>query len=265
MELCSLASGSSGNCIYMASDRTAILIDSGLSGKRIEAGLNSIDRSTRDLQGICVTHEHSDHIQGLGVLARRLHIPIYLTRGTREALRRNRGIGEIPEELFRIVEADVWQEIGDLRILPFAISHDAAEPVGYRVESGGRSAAVATDMGIYTEDTIRHLRGLDAVLLEANHDVRMLEAGRYPYPLKMRILSEKGHLSNEASGTLLMEILHDRISHILLGHLSRENNYPALAYETVCAEVTMGDCPYRAGDLPIGVASRDEAGDLLTF
>ena len=120
-------------------------------------------------------------------------------------------------------------------------------------------------MGVYTEDTIRHLRGLDALLLEANHDIHMLEVGRYPYYLKMRILGEKGHLSNEASGRLLSEVLHDDMKHIVLGHLSQENNYPALAYETVCAEVTMGDCPYKAGDFPIRVAERDRAGDVLSF
>lgn len=265
MELCTLASGSSGNAVFLGTDDTGILIDSGISGKRTEEGLRTIGRTGRDLKAILLTHEHADHVQGLGVMARKLGIPVYATEGTQKALRRMTSLGKIPEELFRIVKADEPVQIGELTVLPFSISHDAAEPVGYRVEAGGKSAAVATDMGVYTEDTIRHLRGLDALLLEANHDIHMLEVGRYPYYLKMRILGDKGHLSNEASGRLLSEVLHDNMKYILLGHLSKENNYPALAYETVCAEVTMGDCPYRAGDFPIRVAERDCAGELLSF
>ena len=124
---------------------------------------------------------------------------------------------------------------------------------------------MATDMGIYTEDTIRHLQQTDILLLEANHDIHMLECGRYPYHLKLRIMGDKGHLSNEASGRLLTEVLHDNMKHVILGHLSQENNYPALAYETVAAEVTMGDCPYRAGDFPIQVADRYKPGDLISL
>ena len=265
MELCSLASGSSGNCIFLGTESTSVLIDSGISGKRTEEGLRLAGHTGKDLDAILITHEHADHIQGLGVMARKLGIPVYLTQGTKDALKRMSFLGEIPDGLFHVIRADEPQKIGDMTVLPFAISHDAAEPVGFRVESGGKSAAVATDMGVYSEYTIDHLRGLDALLLEANHDVHMLEVGRYPYYLKMRILGEKGHLSNEASGRLLTEILHDGIRHIVLGHLSKENNYPALAYETVCAEVTMGDCPYRSGDFPIHVAERDRAGDLIRF
>jgi len=120
-------------------------------------------------------------------------------------------------------------------------------------------------MGTYTDYTIRHLQYLDAILLEANHDVNMLEAGRYPYPLKVRILSDRGHLSNETSGQLLCQILHDNIRHIFLGHLSAENNYPALAYETVCSEVTMGENPYKSGDFPITVARRDTVSEFAEF
>ena len=120
-------------------------------------------------------------------------------------------------------------------------------------------------MGMYDDYTIAHLQNLDVLFIEANHDVRMLEAGRYPYPLKRRILSERGHLSNEDSGRLIGEILHDQMKHIFLSHLSKENNYPALAFETVSAEVTMGDNPYRACDFPITVAKRDEISDEIIF
>lgn len=265
MELCTLASGSSGNAVFIGTDETGILIDTGISGKRTEEGLNTIGRTGRDLKAIVLTHEHADHVQGLGVLARKLGIPIYSTAGTRKALKHMTSLGNIPDELFHVVKADTPVRIGEITVQPFTISHDAAEPVGYRFTCEGKSAAVATDMGIYTEETIRHLRGLDVLLLEANHDIHMLEVGRYPYYLKMRILGEKGHLSNEASGRLLSEVLHDNMKHIILGHLSKENNYPALAYETVCAEVTMGSSPYRAGDFPIHVAERDRAGERILF
>ena len=264
MDFCSIASGSSGNCIYIGSEHTAVLVDSGLSGKKIEEGLRTFDRTGTDLNAILITHEHSDHVRGLGVLARKLHVPIYLTAGTKQALQESGYLGTIPEELFHVLRADEEQQIGDLTVLPFRTSHDAAEPVGYRISAGERTAAVATDMGMYTEDTIRHLMHADILLLEANHDLHMLEAGRYPYYLKLRIMGDKGHLSNEASGRLLTEILHDNMKHIVLGHLSEENNYPALAYETVCAEVTMGDCPYRSDDFPIHVADRYTVGDLLS-
>lgn len=265
MRLCSIASGSSGNCIYIGSGDTDILVDAGISGKRVEQGLNTIGLTGSDINAILITHEHSDHICGLGVLARRFGVPIYATPATIRQIRRQGNLGNIPEELFFEVRADEMFSIGDLLARPFSISHDAADPVGYRVESAGKSVAVATDMGVYTDYTVRQLTGLDAILLEANHDVRMLEVGRYPYYLKQRILGERGHLSNEASGHLLGEILHDDMKHIVLGHLSQENNYPALAFETVCAEVTMGDNPYRAGDFPITVASRHEVGDVIDF
>ncbi len=265
MRLCSIASGSSGNCIYLGSGNTSILIDAGISGKRVEKGLQEFGMTGRDINAILVTHEHSDHICGLGVLARRLGVPIYATAATIRQIRRQRSLGEIPDDLFFAVRPEEEVKIGEITALPFAISHDAADPVGYRLEAGGKTAAVATDMGVYTDYTIRHLSGLDVLLLEANHDVRMLEVGRYPYYLKQRILGERGHLSNEAAGLLLGEILHDQMKHIVLGHLSQENNYPALAYETVCAEVTTGDNPYHAKDFPITVASRHAVGDVIDF
>ena len=148
---------------------------------------------------------------------------------------------------------------------PFAISHDAAQPVGYRLEHGGRAVGIATDMGIYNEYIVGNLSGLDALLLEANHDVNMLQVGSYPYPLKRRILGEKGHLSNETAGQLLCRLLHDHLQTVLLGHLSRENNYEELAYETVCAEVTMGDNPYKAADFDISVAHREQASRVVVL
>jgi len=265
MRFCSIASGSSGNCIYAGSDSTGILVDAGISGKRIELGLNSLDMTLRDIAGLLVTHEHSDHIKGVGVLARRYGIPVYGTPGTLEALRENTSVGKIPKDLLREVHADETFDLGDLKIRPFKISHDAAEPVGYRIEHDGKKAAVATDMGCYSDYTIASLKDLDVLLLESNHDVRMLEAGRYPYYLKRRILSDHGHLSNETSGQLLGQLLNDNIRHVFLGHLSQENNYEALAFETVCQEVTMGDNPYKSSDFRISVAHRDRASEAVDW
>lgn len=265
MELCSIASGSSGNCICVGSDNCHVLIDAGISGKRIEAGLNTIDLKTEEMQGILVTHEHIDHIAGLGVLARRYGIPIYATEGTIGAVLHTKSVGKIDESLFRTIEPDVSFAIGDLTIEPIAISHDAAEPVAYKIKHEGKAAAVMTDLGKYDGHIIEKLKNLDVLLLEANHDVRMLQAGSYPYPLKQRILGDRGHLSNERSGQLLGQVLHDKFQHIILGHLSRENNYPELAYETVRLEVETGENPYKGDDFPMFVAKRDEVSPRIAF
>jgi len=265
MRLVSIASGSSGNCIYVGSDHTHILVDAGISNKRIEQGLNEIGVKGSELDAIVITHEHSDHIKGLGVLARKHGLPIYSTRETLEEISVAKGLGELPEGLFHEVLPDVQLSIGDLELTSFSIDHDAANPVAYRIRHGRHSVAVATDMGHYDQYIIDHLQGLDALLLESNHDVNMLETGPYPYYLKRRILSDHGHLSNENAGRLLSQVLHDHLKKILLGHLSKENNYEALAYETVRLEIDMGDCPYKASDFSISVASRDRMSEIVNL
>ena len=264
MELFSIASGSSGNCICVGNDRSHVMIDAGVSGKRIEAGMNTYDYTTPDMDGILITHEHSDHIMGLGVIARKYGLPIYATKGTVDAILTSSSVGKIDTGLFHVIEAGVEFAVGDLTIMPMSISHDAADPVAYLLTDGTRRIGVVTDLGVYNEEIIRQMQGLDAVLLEANHDINMLQVGSYPYPLKQRILGEKGHLSNEASGQLLGRILHDNMKHILLGHLSKENNYAQLAYETVRLEISLGDNPYRGNDFPIEVARRDGPSGLVT-
>ena len=265
MRMVSIASGSSGNCIYIGSDDTHILVDTGISNKRIEQGLNEIGIKGSELNGILITHEHSDHIKGLGVLARKYEIPVYSTKETLEEIQRVKSLGEYQQELLCPICHDVDFYIGDLLIKPFKIDHDAANPVAYRVQHERKSVAVATDMGHYSQYTIDHLQGLNALLLEANHDVRMLETGPYPYYLKRRILGEHGHLSNENAGRLLSCILHEGLKFICLGHLSKENNYEALAYETVCLEISEGDSPYKAGDFSITVAKRDCMSSIMTI
>ena len=263
MRLCSIASGSSGNCIYVGSESTHLLVDTGISKKRIEEGLKELDVKGNELNGILITHEHSDHIQGLGVFSRKYEIPVYATRGTIEGIRQSKSLGKLPEGLLREIQIDHPFSIGNIEVNPFRISHDAKEPAAYRFASGSKSVAVATDMGIYDDYTVEHLRDLDAILLEANHDIHMLEVGVYPYHLKRRVAGDKGHLSNETSGRLLCDILNNHMKSIILGHLSKENNYEQLAYETVKLEVTLGDNPYRGEELPITVAKRDQISESV--
>ena len=261
MRLCSIASGSSGNCIYVGSDNTHLLVDTGISKKRIEEGLHSLDIKGEELDGILITHEHSDHIQGLGVFSRKYEIPVYATPGTIDGIRSYSGLGRMPEGLLHPIHTDEPFILGDITVDPFRISHDANEPSGYRFENDGKAVAVATDLGKYDEYTVEHLKNLDAVLLEANHDIHMLEVGAYPYYLKQRILGDKGHLSNELSGQLLCDILHDNLKHIILGHLSKENNIKELAHMTMENNLMQAD--FGVGnDMTVHDTSPDEATPL---
>lgn len=263
MRFCSIASGSSGNCIYVGNANTHLLVDTGISKKRIEEGLKELDLSGEDVSGILITHEHVDHIQGLGVFSRKYKVPIYATKGTLEGIKEYKYLGEMPDGLLREIEKDQVFSVGDMKIRPFLVSHDAKEPTGYRVEFGEKSVAVATDLGVYDDYIVNNLKGLNGIVLEANHDVHMLEVGPYPYPLKQRVLGRRGHLSNELSGRLLCDILHNDLKHIVLGHLSKENNYEQLALETVKLEVTLANNPYKGEDLPLMVASRDTISKIL--
>ncbi len=265
MRICSIASGSSGNCIYAGDENTHLLVDTGISKKRVEEGLLSLGIKGEELSGILITHEHIDHIQGLGVFSRKYEIPVYATKGTIEGIKGTASLGKIPEGLLKEIVIDEKFRLGGMEILPFAISHDAREPSGYRIENGKKAVAVATDLGVYDDYTVRRLKNLNGVVLEANHDIHMLEVGPYPYPLKRRVMGERGHLSNELSGRLLCDILHDGLQYVILGHLSKENNYPELAYETVKLEITLGNNPYKGEDIPMMVAKRDMVSDVVVL
>lgn len=257
MRMTAIASGSSGNCTYINENNTHILVDAGVSCKRITQGLYGLDVPPEDLDAIFITHEHSDHISGLKILSKKQQIPIYGTAGTLEAIRRGDTKHEINPDLYHPIDADAPILIKELTITAFRNTHDAADPVGYRIDGDGHAVAVATDLGNYTDYTVSHLKDLDAILIEANHDLRMLQVGPYPFDLKRRIMSDYGHLSNDRCGDLLNEILHDHIRHILLGHLSKENNFPDLAYETVSLAIDQADSPYKRNDFEITVARRD--------
>ncbi|NLP35885.1 MAG: MBL fold metallo-hydrolase [Clostridiales bacterium] len=262
MKLCSIASGSSGNCIYVGSNQTNLLVDVGISAKRIEKGLKEIEVLPDTLQGILITHEHSDHISGLGVMARRYHIPIYATYETVRAIQSKKSIGDIPDELFHYIQADETFVINDIHVDPFSTSHDASNPVCYTVQSGGTKIGIATDLGKYDDYIISKLENSDLLLLEANHDINMLMVGKYPYYLKQRILGDRGHLSNDSCADLISKLFSKNLKHIFLAHLSKENNYEELAYETVCYELANRGLNFSESNL--SVAHREKTSELVT-
>jgi phosphoribosyl 1,2-cyclic phosphodiesterase len=262
LHLCSIASGSSGNCVYVGSDQVNLIIDAGISGKKIEEGLNSVGLKTSEMDGILITHEHSDHVKGIGVLARRYGIPIYATQKTANAILSSNSLGKIPEGLIHIIKKDEDVTIKDLTVHPFEIPHDASEPICYTIKNKNKKIGFATDLGNYNDYILEQLKDSNILFIEANHDVNMLQVGPYPYYLKQRILGEHGHLSNERSGQLITELIHDKLEHIILGHLSNENNFAELAFQTVQLEIDRLS-PYKANEFHMFVAGRNENSKLV--
>ncbi len=259
LRFCPLFSGSSGNALYVGCDTTGILVDAGLSGAKIVSEMERFGLSPESLDGILVTHEHADHISGVGVLSRRYHLPVYANEGTWQAM--SDKLGSVSDANIRVFETGVDFNIGALNVTPFPTPHDAAEPVGFTFCSGRDKLAVATDLGAVRESWMRHLEDADVVLLESNHDVDMLRAGRYPYELKRRILGTRGHLSNDEAGKAAVELARHGVRLIILGHLSGENNFPELAYESVCCALRAeGLEPGR--DIQLALAGRSGSNDL---
>lgn len=244
-----LFSGSSGNALYVEKDGSCVLVDAGLPGKRIAEEMGKAGADIERLGAILVTHEHLDHIAGVGVLMRKYKVPVYATEQTWQAMEGK--IGRIPGDLVRCIQPGCPFALGSLAVQPFSIPHDAAGPVGYAFEADGKKLAIATDVGCIEEEWMSAVSGADMLLLESNHDVDMLRAGRYPYELKMRILGKHGHLSNDDAGKAAAQLCARGVKQILLGHLSGENNFPELAWESVAMHLR------QAGvDIPLGVASR---------
>ncbi|MBR2696117.1 MAG: MBL fold metallo-hydrolase [Parasporobacterium sp.] len=263
MRFLNIASGSGGNATYIGTEDTHLLIDSGVSRKRIVDGLHKAGISLSDIDAILVTHEHIDHIASLGILERTKEIPVYATEGTIQGILSSRSIGNFNKDVLHSVKIDSAFRVGDIEILPLKVDHDANDPVCYRMDSASSSCAIVTDLGEANEYLFRNLRNLDLLMLESNHDVRMLETGPYPYPLKMRILGKYGHLSNENSGIFLSRLLHDEIKQILLGHISKENNTRELAKLAVENEVDASDTKYRSGDFEIKTLRQDLPSEVL--
>lgn len=256
MKLASIASGSSGNCIYVGNERAHFLIDAGISKKRVVEGLSEIDVAPESIQGIFVTHEHMDHVAGLGVFLRKYPVPVFATGRTIDAIFRIASLGKVNRDLFCAITPDAPLYVEGIRIEASRIQHDAADPVCYTLSDADSKVGVATDFGAYDAYLVEKMSGCASLLVEANHDRNMLMVGSYPYPLKQRIMGAKGHLSNEGAGQFLAEVLDDGCQHVLLGHLSKENNYSALAYETVKLELLQRGIDIDKEDLTVQVASR---------
>lgn len=226
MELRTLASGSSGNCILISEGGSHVLLDAGISCKRILTHLRELGVDPGAVAGVVITHEHSDHIAGLATLTKRLNVPVYTSPGTALQLRRRMAW---PVGMLRDVAPGEGFGLGGFSVTGFATSHDAAEPMGFTFAWGDKRAAVVTDLGYVSDQVLDGVLGARAVVCEFNHDVELLREGPYPYPLKRRILGDKGHLSNDAGAALALQCVEAGAHTVVLAHLSAENNTPALA------------------------------------
>ena len=261
LQFCSFASGSSGNCYVVKDEKTAILIDAGISGKRIVGGLNDTDTPADQVAAVLVTHEHSDHVKSLGVIAKRIPgLLVYANEATWACIDE-----PVPEERRRTFVTGEDFYIGDFMIRPFAISHDAAEPVGFSIYRGDKQVSILTDSGCINEEQFEEVLDADLLVLEANHEEEMLLFGRYPYTLKHRILGDEGHLSNITAGQWLCRIVNKRPKNrrVLLGHMSRENNTPEVAMQAVRNTLEENGI-YIGGSLKVDVVLRDAVSKLYT-
>lgn len=259
MKFCPLFSGSSGNSIFVAGEIGNILIDVGMPGKAIEGELNAIGVRPENIDAIFITHEHSDHIKGVGVFSRKYNVPIYANSYTWEAMIGK--LGKLKEHNIKLIESR-FNEVKDLIIENFPIAHDAVAPRGYKIHHKGNSACVATDLGHFSVEVKDALKNSNIILLESNHDVEMLKFGPYPYPLKRRILSNEGHLSNDDCGKAILDILDEKHKTIYLGHLSKTNNYPQLAYETVANLLRENSVDIQK-DITLTMCNRDKHSVLV--
>ena len=230
LEVRTLASGSSGNCLLVRGGGTSVLVDAGISCRRIVNALRELGVEPGELAGVLITHEHADHIAGLATLTKQYRLPVYASRGTGWELCRRIAF---VEEVLRPFEPGEAFQAGALEAASFPTPHDAAQSVGYVLSHGEKRAAVATDLGHVTPEVAQAVRGADLLVCEANHDVEWLQSGPYPYPLKARILGDRGHLSNEAGAELAWTAVESGARTVVLAHLSHENNTPARALEVV--------------------------------
>lgn len=263
MKICSIASSSEGNCIFVEAGNDKYLIDVGISRKRVENALRSIQVEPEEIKGIFITHEHSDHTKGLITWLNKYPAPVFGTRKTVRSIMDREGLKADKNNIeWNFIEAGSGFYVGELKVYPFHISHDATDPVAYTFEYRGEKAGIATDLGTYNEETIEALSGCRFLLLEANHDQSMLQVGRYPYELKRRILGDLGHLSNEKCGKLAASLLPSGLRIILLGHMSKDNNFPELAYETVRYELERSGFS-GLSNVRLSVADRKNPSELF--
>lgn len=256
IKFCSLSSGSSGNCQYIETENTKLLVDAGFSGKRIEQLLAAIDVNPKEIDGILVTHEHIDHVSGVGVLSRRYNIPIYANSNTWVGM--TSIIKAVKDDNTKIFNTGGNFEIKDIGIHPIGVSHDAMEPVGYVIYYKKKKLSIITDTGWINENVRNEIKDSNLYFIESNHDVRMLRDGSYPWNLKKRIMSTHGHLSNDDAGNLMSDLLGGRREIVLLAHLSQDNNIPELAYNTV-RDIIMSQGIDVNNDVILNMSHRDKA------
>ena len=256
MRLYTIASGSSGNCVCVQTENACVLVDAGITAKRIEAGLAAQGIDLSCLDAILVTHEHIDHVRGIEVITKKYPIPVYGTKETLSEYCRCIKQTERLEELMHFVEPGESFCIKDMITDTFSTSHDAGNSIGYTFSSGGHKIGMATDLGCYNKTILEKLAEAEVLYLEANYDLNMLMAGSYPYRLKLRIAGEKGHLSNEMSAELVVKLLHERLRHVVIAHMSKENNYAELAYETI-RQAVYNNWKWEMEPPVITVANRD--------
>ena len=260
-KFCSLYSGSTGNSLFVETENTKILIDAGMSCKKIEEGLQSIEIDPSSIDAILVTHEHSDHVKGLGTISKKFDIPVYSTQKTFDAMPIQ--TEKLKENNIKIINPSEKFSINDLEIQPFSIPHDAVDPCGFNIsKNSSQQISIATDIGHMTKSIINMLEGSQFILLESNYDTEVLKCCAYPYKLKTRIASDIGHLSNTMAGKTISYLLkNSNLSTAMLGHLSKESNFPELAYRTVIDEIISNN----NDNFNLSVASRDLPGKLINI
>lgn len=261
LNFCSLYSGSTGNSLLVESDNIKILVDSGVSAKKVEDGLNTIGRDINNINAILVTHEHSDHVQSLGTISKKFNIPVYANKKTWDAMPKQKD--KIEDYNIKYFNVDEDFEIGDFVIHPFNIPHDAANPCGFNFMCDNEKFSIATDLGHMTNNIIKNLEGSSFLCLEANYDPEVLKCSRYPYLLKTRIAGPDGHLSNNLAGKTIAHLISCGLENVTLGHLSKENNFPELAYNTVLEELAVKN--YSKDSVGLNVANRDMPSEIVNI
>lgn len=233
-KFCSLFSGSTGNSSLVQTENTKILIDVGESAKKISDALNSINIEPSEINAILITHEHSDHVKGLGTFSKKYNIPVYANKETWNGMKTQ--MEKLNSDNINFFDFNTFK-IGDLSICPFSIPHDAANPCGFNIFHKNKKISIATDIGHMTSDIVNKLSNSSFILLEANYDPNVLKCSSYPYPLKQRISGPNGHLSNNDAGKTISYLIEHGLNTVMLGHLSKENNFPELAYKTVVEQL----------------------------
>ena len=260
-KFCSLYSGSSGNSLFIETQNTKLLIDAGVSSKKIENALNDINIDPSTLDGILVTHEHIDHVQGLGTLSKKFDLPVFVNQETLDAMPKQKD--KISEKNIKTFKISDKFEIGDLKIKPFSIPHDAANPCGFNIWKDNKKISIATDIGHMTNPILKSLEESLFIMLEANYDPEVLRCSPYPFTLKSRIAGPTGHLPNEMAGKTISHLLKSGLKNAMLGHLSKQSNFPELAYKTVVDELISNN--YNEDCISLSVASRDNHSKIITI